>query len=107
MTMTNLELLSENFVNANNGRFLRYYGFFKHTKIDCDVWKIRISVNTRYNDEDINIAMFMQGSGWVQLATFDDIAGMKSIPHDIKGKDVVDILRENIKLIERWLDIFH
>lgn len=105
--MTSLELLSENIVNYNTGTFLKYNGFFKHTKIDGDAWKIRISVNTRYNDEDINIAMFMQGSGWVQLATFDCIAGLKPIPHDIKGDDVVDILKENIKLIEGWLDTFH
>jgi hypothetical protein len=110
MDMTNLEhleLLSENIVNSNVGTFIKYNGFFKHNKIDGDTWKIKISVDTHYNSEDIEVQMFMQGQGWVHLAKFNDIAGMKSIPYHIQGNEVEAVLIENIKLIEGWLDTFH
>jgi hypothetical protein len=51
--------------------------------------------------------MFTQEHGWVHLAKFDEIAGMKCIPYHIHGDEVVDVLKENIEAIERWLDIFH
>jgi hypothetical protein len=105
--MTSLELLSENFVNANNGLFLQYNGFFKHKNIEGDVWRISVAVCTNYNDKDIVVRMFTQEHGWVHLAKFDEIVGMKCIPYHIHGDEVVDVLKENIEAIERWLDIFH
>lgn len=104
---TNLELLSENLLNGSERAYSMYSGFFKHYKIDGDTWKINITFSNYYNGEDIEVRMFTQEHGWLYLANFHDIAGMQSIPNYIRGEQVLNMLKDNIKLIECWLNTFH
>lgn len=111
----NLSLLNENiltdsgeFINGVRRAYSEYVGFFKHYKGSSgNYWRIKITFSNQYSDSDLDIYLLSEEKGWVRIADFNDINGLKKISEDVRGDKFANAVRENIELIEDWLNFLH
>ena len=107
-----MKLLKEKFFQKENYCFSRYDGYFEHIRESGEVMLLHITMNTKHNSEDIDVAMFTKDNGFKIIANFWNIEGLSPIYQNaIKKYQDVEfkaLVGKNLNVIEEWLDIvFH
>ena len=108
-----MKRLTENILtDAGNFNFCRayssYVGYFEHTRENGEVMLIKIAFKNNHNDKHLFVSLFIKEQAFVQIASFNDIAGVESISEDCRGDKFVEAIYHNNDRIEEWLNIvFH
>ena len=101
-----MKLLKEKFFQKENYCFSRYDGYFEHTRESGEVKLLHITMNTKHNSEDIEVALFTKDNGFKCIGNFWTINGLCKIYG--KGDKFVKLVGINLNAIEEWLNIvFH
>lgn len=103
-----MKLLKEKFFQKEIYCYSRYDGYFEHTRENGEVMLLHITMNTKYNSEDISVDLFTKDNGFVCIGCFFSIEGLYEIHQYDKGDKFVELVGLNLNVIEEWLDIvFH